>query len=81
MGEPTSFMDAYAFIKALSIEKNIDSVSIVVNMANDAADALNSYNSFQKIVFKVAQCIFISMRWGLTLTTSACDRRASPSQR
>ena len=36
---------------------------------------------FQKIVFKVAQCIFISMRWGLTLTTSACDRRASPSQR
>jgi flagellar biosynthesis protein FlhG len=52
VGEPTSFMDAYAFIKALSIEKNIDSVSIVVNMANDAADALNSYNSFQKIVLK-----------------------------
>ena len=52
VGEPTSFMDAYAFIKALSIEKNINSVSIVVNMANDAADALNSYNSFQKIVLK-----------------------------
>ena len=39
VGEPTSFMDAYAFIKALSIEKSIDSVSIVVNMAKDAKDA------------------------------------------
>ena len=52
VGEPTSFMDAYAFIKALSIEKSINSVSIVVNMARDAADALNSYKSFQKIVLR-----------------------------
>ena len=31
--EPTSFMDAYAFIKALFLEKKVQTVSIVVNMA------------------------------------------------
>ena len=52
VGEPTSFMDAYAFIKALSIEKNVDNVSIVVNMAKDEADAVKSFNSFEKIVLQ-----------------------------
>ncbi len=50
VGEPTSFMDAYAFIKALSIEKNVGGVSIVVNMAKNASDATNSFESFKKIV-------------------------------
>ena len=45
-------MDAYAFIKALSIEKNVDNVSIVVNMAKDEADAVKSFNSFEKIVLQ-----------------------------
>ena len=50
VGEPTSFMDAYAFIKALSMEKNVGGVSIVVNMAKNASDATNSFESFKKIV-------------------------------
>jgi len=50
VGEPTSFMDAYAFIKALNLEKNVEKVSIVVNMAQSAKDAEGSFSSFQKIV-------------------------------
>jgi len=50
--EPTSFMDAYAFIKALNIEKNLDSVSVVVNLAANAAGAKKSFESFKKIVTK-----------------------------
>ena len=50
VGEPTSFMDAYAFIKALNLEKNLERVSIVVNMAKGSDDARSSFNSFQKIV-------------------------------
>ena len=48
--EPTSFMDAYAFIKALYYEKQIDKVSIVVNMAKNHKSALDSFGSFKKIV-------------------------------
>jgi MinD-like ATPase involved in chromosome partitioning or flagellar assembly len=43
-------MDAYAFIKALNLEKNVEKVSIVVNMARSAKDAEGSFSSFQKIV-------------------------------
>ena len=50
VGEPTSFMDAYAFIKALHIEKGVEKVSIVVNLAKDASHANQSFNSFKKIV-------------------------------
>lgn len=50
VGEPTSFMDAYAFIKALALEKGVEYVSIIVNMAKDASDAKASFISFQKIV-------------------------------
>ena len=52
VGEPTSFMDAYSFIKALHLEKKYNNVSIVVNMAATAKDAMASYESFKKIVTK-----------------------------
>jgi flagellar biosynthesis protein FlhG len=50
--EPTSFMDAYAFIKALNIEKNLQNVSVVVNLAGNASGAKKSFESFKKIVTK-----------------------------
>ena len=50
--EPTSFMDAYAFIKALNMEKNFQSVSVVVNLAANASAAKKSFDSFKKIVTK-----------------------------
>ena len=50
--EPTSFMDAYAFIKALNMEKNFHNVSVVVNLASNATGAQKSFDSFKKIVTK-----------------------------
>ena len=62
-GEPTSFMDAYAFIKALNIEKKVERVSIVVNMAKDAKDAKNSFTSFQKIVSQFLDIELLNLGW------------------
>jgi len=50
--EPTSFMDAYSFIKALYLEKKFGAVSIVVNLAKNEKAARQSYESFKKIVTK-----------------------------
>jgi len=50
--EPTSFMDAYAFIKALNMEKKFQNVSVVVNLALNATGAQKSFDSFKKIVTK-----------------------------
>ena len=63
VGEPTSFMDAYAFIKALNFEKKVERVSIVVNMAKDAKDANNSFKSFQKIVSQFLDVELINLGW------------------
>lgn len=52
VGEPTSFMDAYAFIKALNIEKGINKVSVIVNLAQSKAVAKDSFERFQKICIK-----------------------------
>ena len=63
VGEPTSFMDAYAFIKALNLERKVERVSIVVNMAMDAREAINSFNSFQKIVSQFLNVELINLGW------------------
>jgi flagellar biosynthesis protein FlhG len=52
VGEPTSFMDAYSFIKAIHLEKNYDSVSVLVNLASSSKDAKSSFDSFKSIVTK-----------------------------
>jgi flagellar biosynthesis protein FlhG len=52
VGEPTSFMDAYAFLKALHIEKGVNSFSIIVNMAKNDTSAYKDFKSFEKIVLK-----------------------------
>ena len=48
VGEPTSFMDAYAFIKALNMEKNVDNISIVVNMAKERQMQLIALKALRK---------------------------------
>jgi flagellar biosynthesis protein FlhG len=63
VGEPTSFMDAYAFIKALNLEKNLERVSIVVNMAKGLDDAKSSFNSFQKIVAQFLEIELSFLGW------------------
>ena len=52
VGEPTSFMDAYAFIKALNIEKKFNNVSVVINLARNEKAAKKSFDSFKKIATK-----------------------------
>jgi MinD-like ATPase involved in chromosome partitioning or flagellar assembly len=45
-------MDAYSFIKAIHLEKNYDSVSVLVNLASSSKDAKSSFDSFKSIVTK-----------------------------
>jgi flagellar biosynthesis protein FlhG len=52
VGEPTSFMDAYSFIKAMHLEKNYSRVSVLVNLSSSKNDALKSFNSFKDIATK-----------------------------
>ena len=52
VGEPTSFMDAYSFIKAMYLEKNYERISVLVNLSTSESDARRSYNSFKDIVTK-----------------------------
>ena len=52
VGEPTSFMDAYSFIKAMYLEKNYVRISVLVNLSASESDAKRSYNSFKDIVTK-----------------------------
>lgn len=49
VGEPTSFMDAYALIKAAHLEAGVESFSIVVNMANSEQEALSHFTKFNDI--------------------------------
>jgi MinD-like ATPase involved in chromosome partitioning or flagellar assembly len=45
-------MDAYSFIKAIHLEKNYGSVSVMVNLASSSKDAKSSFDSFKSIVTK-----------------------------
>ena len=49
VGEPTSFTDAYTLIKACSLEKNTHHFSVVVNMANNANHAKDTFDRFKNI--------------------------------
>jgi|TARA_B110000238_G_scaffold103756_1_gene112937 flagellar biosynthesis protein FlhG len=50
VGEPTSFMDAYAFLKALHQEKGVNKFSVIVNMAQNEVSAVKDFESFKGIV-------------------------------
>ena len=49
VAEPTSFLDAYALIKAAHIEKNINNFSVLVNMADGSAAAKKNFDKFFEI--------------------------------
>ena len=49
VAEPTSFLDAYALIKAAHIEKNINNFSVLVNMADGTAAAKKNFDKFFEI--------------------------------
>jgi len=49
VGEPTSFLDAYALIKAANLEGGIRNFNIVINMAQSAKEARAHYDKFSEI--------------------------------
>lgn len=63
VGEPTSFMDAYAFIKALNLEKGIKNVSVIVNLANGKKDAETSFERFEAICKKFLSIDLVFLGW------------------
>ena len=63
VGEPTSFMDAYAFIKALNLEKGVTNFSVVVNMANNENSAAKDFENFRKIVLKFLEVELTLLGW------------------
>ena len=63
VGEPTSFMDAYAFIKALNLEKGIKNVSVIVNLASGKKDAETSFERFEAICKKFLIVDLVFLGW------------------
>ena len=52
VAEPTSFMDAYALIKAAHLERKLQSFSIVVNMESSAVEAQKHFEKFRAIAMR-----------------------------
>ena len=52
VSEPTSFMDAYTFIKTAKLDYNLHNFSIIVNMADNESAAKETFTKFQNIVGK-----------------------------
>ena len=50
-------------LKALALEKGIEYVSIIVNMAKDASDAKASFISFQKDCFAILSVELEFLGW------------------
>ena len=50
--EPTSFLDAYALIKAANLETGVKNFAVVVNMADNKRAAKNSFEKFRDIAMR-----------------------------
>jgi len=61
VGEPTSFLDAYSFIKACHLESGLAEFTIAVNMAGSDAEARKYFDKFNAIVM---QFLDVKLRYG-----------------
>ena len=50
--EPTSFLDAYALIKAANLESGVKNFAVVVNMADNKSVAKSSFEKFREIAMR-----------------------------
>ena len=50
--EPTSFLDAYALIKAANLEARVKNFAVAVNMAENKNMAKNSFEKFREIAIR-----------------------------
>ena len=49
VGEPTSFVDSYALLKAIYTKSSFKNFCIVVNQVDNEKDGKELFNKFQKI--------------------------------
>ena len=52
VAEPTSFLDAYALVKAAYLEHSVTDFAVMVNMADNAKIAEMNYNKFRDITMR-----------------------------
>ena len=50
--EPTSFLDAYALIKAANLETGVKNFAVIINMADSKSGAKSSFEKFREIVMR-----------------------------
>ena len=50
--EPTSFLDAYALIKAANLESGVKNFAVIVNMGDSKSVAKSSFEKFREIVMR-----------------------------
>lgn len=73
VAEPTSFMDAYAVIKAAQYEHKLQNFSIVINMAEDDIEAFKSFEKFQNIT---SRFLNVNLAFAGYIPFSAAMRRS-----
>jgi flagellar biosynthesis protein FlhG len=78
VGEPTSFLDAYSFIKACHLEMEMVNFTIVVNMANSATEAKRHFDRFNEIAM---QFLDVRLRYGGHIPMSQRIRKAVVSRK
>ena len=71
--EPTSFLDAYALIKAAHIEKKLDNFSVLVNMAENASLAKQNFNKFLHVC---KQFLDVNLHYAGMIPVSSAIRRS-----
>ena len=52
VAEPTSFLDAYALVKASHLENGVTDFAVMVNMADNAKTAETNFNKFRDITMR-----------------------------
>ena len=78
VGEPTSFLDAYALIKAANIESGVTQFSIVVNMARSEREARAYFDKFKDTA---SRFLDVSLHFAGFLPLSERVRRAVVNRR
>ena len=66
VAEPTSFLDAYALVKAAHLENGVTDFAVMVNMADNAKTAESNFNKFRDITTRFGHKIALR-RYGATI--------------
>ena len=73
VAEPTSFLDAYALVKAAHVENGITDFSVIVNMAESPKTAEMNFNKFRDIAMRFLD---VKLHYTGTIPQSTAIRRS-----